>query len=152
MTLCVPAYAADITGTWQLHGTLQIDASIKNQKQTSKKIDNAALVLGTQKHFVINGQAFQLSGNWTRKSAAFQGVLHTASATAFLNHIASDLKVKSGLILKPAASTATLTGTELANGTITGQWLITSKITFPKYPAQSGLLRISYHFTGKRSK
>lgn len=147
-----PLHAADITSTWQLHGTVQVDASIKNQQLTNKTVNNALLVLGAQKHFVIDGSAFQLSGIWTLKGLAFQGNIDKASATGFLNNIASDLKLKSGLILKPASSKSTLMGTKLTNGTIIGEWLIISKVTFPKHPAQAGLLRISYRFTGKHSK
>jgi hypothetical protein len=145
-------HAADITGTWQLRGTVQVDASIKNQQLTSKTVDNATLVLGAQKHFIIDGSAFQLSGIWALKGSAFQGSIDTVSAAGFLNNIVSDLKAKSGLILKSTSSKSTLMGTKLANGTITGEWLIISKITFPKYPAPAGLLRMSYRFTGKHSK
>lgn len=146
-----PVYAADITGTWQLHGTVQVDASIKNQKLISKIVDNALLVLGTQKHFVIDGSVFQLSGNWAHKSPAFQGSFNVTSANTFLSNITTDLRIKSGLMLKNAASKLVLTGMELADGTIKGEWLIISKITFTKYSGEVGSLRISYRFTGKRS-
>lgn len=148
---CGSVYASDMAGTWQLHGTLQVDASIKNQHLASKALDNAILVLGTQKHFVIEGSAFQLSGNWMHKSPAFQGSFNITSVNAFLTNMATDLKIKSGLMLKNSANKLVLTGMELADGTIKGEWLIVSKIAFTKYSREMGSLRISYRFTGKRS-
>ncbi len=147
-----PAFAVDITGTWDLRGTLQIDANVKNEKVSTKAaFNNSTLVFGAKNNFLIDGN-YQLSGTWSRKKLAFQGVLNSVSVKTFLANMATDLSAKSGLIVKPVVSAFSLTGTELTNGTLNGEWLIISKITFPAYPKDVGVLRINYRFSGQRAK
>jgi len=152
--------AADITGNWNLTGTLQVNASVKGKTVSVKKkaypMAAAFDTLDTLRLFSLTSKAFELPGSWKSSKSTWTGLPNVASVRVLLNGINKDLLARSNLPVSLEESKWTLTGKEVKSGKvlkISGTLTIKAKAFFQTYTTKTGApyvgsVSLTYVFTG----
>ncbi len=146
---------ADVTGTWQLSGSLQINVQLKGKTYRYKPINlnSVKAVFNADRSCEILAGDQSISGNWIAVKRNFKTQLSAVPVNALLKSIEKDLAAKSGLqVLIEDAQSQVLSGVERKNATIKGSLKIKAGTLFLDYGYKKGKLNISYDFTGTRIK
>jgi len=145
---------ADITGQWNLAGTLRVDSKLAGKAVTLKKPNQILLADFTNNEMlprvVFSSNALELSGQWLEAKSTYQINSDAVSVRGLLRVIEKDLRVRSGIEVSLEEDKVKFTGKKRKDGKLDGKLSIKAKVFLLGAADKKGTLTITYTFVGIR--
>lgn len=148
---------AELLGSWQLQGKLQLSANVKGKSVSVRHKDFIGLTAEFTQDMQcqIQSTAFSISNDCTWMNNKFKVKMLPTAAKAMHKSIEQDLKVKTGkTVLITDADSIVFSGSEAKTGRLKGQLkgslLIKTRTLFLDHDNLPGRLTLRYDFIGTR--
>ena len=145
---------ADISGLWNLTGTLRVDSKVAGKAVTVKKTNHAFVadfaISESLSRVVLSSNALELSGQWLEATSTYVINPDASSVRTLLRVIEKDLRARSGFEVSLEEDKVKFTGKKRKDGKLDGSLSIKTRVFFLGAADKKGSVAVTYTFTGSR--